>query len=382
MRGYGTRVMNRLKCEMQKRGVTHFLTYADNYAIGYFEKQGFVKQLTMPRTRWHGFIKDYDGGTLMECFVHPKIDYLRIPAMIETQREHLRARISKICGASTVYKGLSAEERRKYAPDPYSLPGVKEAGWVRPAPSTASDGAGGSDGTAGDPASGRRPSMREAMATLVHDLKRQRFSWPFRQPVDPALVPGYDQIITDPVDLSLIESRLEKSLYTTKAQLRADIVRMCDNCRVFNKGTQCVVVVFWTRLHLWSPFCLRVALRAARRCVHFGSTDTHSFFFPFLPRLSLSPSDLADTSASLTSCNSTLSLGSRSSRLMRPEEHRARASWRTRSERARAEVCCCSRRLRGDCARGVGAWVHGYNRRVCGRMRPTSMGSYLEVVPS
>mgnify|MGYP006092108451 FL=1 len=57
--------MNRLKCEMQKRAVTHFLTYADNYAIGYFEKQGFVKQLTMPRERWNGFIKDYDGGTLV-----------------------------------------------------------------------------------------------------------------------------------------------------------------------------------------------------------------------------------------------------------------------------------------------------------------------------
>jgi histone acetyltransferase len=254
VRGYGTRVMNRLKCEMQKRGVTHFLTYADNYAIGYFEKQGFVKQLTMPRTRWHGFIKDYDGGTLMECFIHPKIDYLRIPAMLETQREHLRARISKICGASIVYKGLNAEERRKYATDPYSLPGVKEAGWVRPAPSTASDGA----GTAGDPASGRRPSMLEAMATLIHDLKRQRFSWPFRQPVDAVLVPGYDQIITDPVDLSLIESRLEKSLYTTKAQLRADIVRMCDNCRVFNKGTQCVFAALVRR-------SLRRTLRRALR---------------------------------------------------------------------------------------------------------------------
>ena len=277
--------MNRLKCEMQKRGVTHFLTYADNYAIGYFEKQGFVKQLTMPRTRWHGFIKDYDGGTLMECFVHPKIDYLRIPAMIETQREHLRARISKICGASTVYKGLSAEERRKYAPDPYSLPGVKEAGWVRPAPSTASDGAGGSDGTAGDPASGRRPSMREAMATLVHDLKRQRFSWPFRQPVDPALVPGYDQIITDPVDLSLIESRLEKSLYTTKAQLRADIVRMCDNCRVFNKGTQCVVVSDSSSslVALLSP---RRAPRRAALCSLW--IDRHS-----LVLFSLSPSTLS-----------------------------------------------------------------------------------------
>ena len=66
--------------------------------------------------------------------------------------------------------------------------------------------------------------MLEAMRTLIHDLQRQRFSWPFRQPVDSSLVPGYDEAITDPVDLSLIQTRLESSLYTTKAQLRADIV--------------------------------------------------------------------------------------------------------------------------------------------------------------
>ena len=28
--------------------------------------------------RWVGFIKDYDGGTLMECYVHPGLDYLNV----------------------------------------------------------------------------------------------------------------------------------------------------------------------------------------------------------------------------------------------------------------------------------------------------------------
>ena len=26
--------------------ITHFLTYADNYAVGYFRKQGFTKEVT------------------------------------------------------------------------------------------------------------------------------------------------------------------------------------------------------------------------------------------------------------------------------------------------------------------------------------------------
>jgi histone acetyltransferase len=35
--------------------------------------QGFTKELTMERERWHGYIKDYDGGTLMEFAIHPKV---------------------------------------------------------------------------------------------------------------------------------------------------------------------------------------------------------------------------------------------------------------------------------------------------------------------
>ena len=33
----------------------------------------------MPKDRWFGYIKDYDGGTLMECFIYPHMDYLRVP---------------------------------------------------------------------------------------------------------------------------------------------------------------------------------------------------------------------------------------------------------------------------------------------------------------
>lgn len=45
----------------------YLLTYADNFAIGYFKKQGFTKDQKMAEYKWKGYIKDYDGGTLMEC---------------------------------------------------------------------------------------------------------------------------------------------------------------------------------------------------------------------------------------------------------------------------------------------------------------------------
>lgn len=87
VKGYGTRLMNHLKEFVKQEGITHFLTYADNYAIGYFKKQGFAKVVSMPRPNWFGYIKDYDGGTLMECTIHYQIDYLRITSMVHQQRK-------------------------------------------------------------------------------------------------------------------------------------------------------------------------------------------------------------------------------------------------------------------------------------------------------
>ncbi len=57
--------------------VTLFLNYC----------QGFTKSVSLPRDRWVGYIKDYDGGTLMECVINPHVNYLDIPGLIARQRE-------------------------------------------------------------------------------------------------------------------------------------------------------------------------------------------------------------------------------------------------------------------------------------------------------
>jgi hypothetical protein len=36
--------------------------------------------------RWVGYIKDYDGGTLMECYIHPGMDYLNVSTVVAKQR--------------------------------------------------------------------------------------------------------------------------------------------------------------------------------------------------------------------------------------------------------------------------------------------------------
>jgi histone acetyltransferase len=78
--GYGAHLMAPLKDYVKATSdVMHFLTYADNYAIGHFQKQGFTKEITLEKSIWMGYIKDYEGGTIMQCTILPKIRSLESP---------------------------------------------------------------------------------------------------------------------------------------------------------------------------------------------------------------------------------------------------------------------------------------------------------------
>lgn len=65
VKGYGTHLMNHLKDYHIRNGVFHFLTFADEFAIGYFKKQGFSKDIKLSKAVYQGYIKDYEGATLM-----------------------------------------------------------------------------------------------------------------------------------------------------------------------------------------------------------------------------------------------------------------------------------------------------------------------------
>ncbi|CRK22732.1 hypothetical protein BN1723_018334, partial [Verticillium longisporum] len=93
VKGYGAHLMSHLKDYVKATSdVMHFLTYADNYAIGYFKKQGFTKEITLPRSVWMGYIKDYEGGTIMQCSMLPRIRYLEMGRMLLKQKECVQAK--------------------------------------------------------------------------------------------------------------------------------------------------------------------------------------------------------------------------------------------------------------------------------------------------
>ena len=65
--GYGGHLMNHFKDHvLETSQARHFLTYADNDAIGYFQKQGFTVDVTLDKLLWMGYIKDYEGSTIMQ----------------------------------------------------------------------------------------------------------------------------------------------------------------------------------------------------------------------------------------------------------------------------------------------------------------------------
>lgn len=82
-------LMNHFKMHIKNTypGMLHFLTYADNYAVGYFKKQGFSKDVTLDRSAWAGYIKDYEGATILQCAMLPSVDYIHVRELLNGQRE-------------------------------------------------------------------------------------------------------------------------------------------------------------------------------------------------------------------------------------------------------------------------------------------------------
>jgi histone acetyltransferase len=115
----------------------HFLTYADNYAIGYFKKQGFTKEITLDKTKWMGFIKDYEGGTIMQCSMIPRIRYLEASRMLAKQKECVNAMIRANSKSHIVHPPPKEFRNGPCKIDPSSIPAISKflkffpESWIR-----------------------------------------------------------------------------------------------------------------------------------------------------------------------------------------------------------------------------------------------------------
>lgn len=222
VRGYGAHLMNHLKDYVRSTTkIKYFLTYADNYAIGYFKKQGFTKDITLPKKVWMGYIKDYEGGTLMQCTMLPKIRYLDSNKILSLQKAAILRKIRSIGRSHIVHKGIEHFKNENFKPlNPFEIPGVKEAGWTREM-----------DDLAQKP---KRGAHYVAMLTILTEMQNHPSNWPFLQPVNREEVPDYYDVIKEPMDLSTMEVKLENDVYESMDDFIYDCKLIFNNCRQYN----------------------------------------------------------------------------------------------------------------------------------------------------
>ena len=104
----------------------HFLTYADNYAIGYFKKQGFTKEITLDKHKWMGYIKDYEGGTIMQCSMIPRIRYLEVGRMLAKQKEAVHVKTRAISKSHIIHSPPREFRKGPCKIDPISIAAISK----------------------------------------------------------------------------------------------------------------------------------------------------------------------------------------------------------------------------------------------------------------
>uniref|UniRef100_A0A667YDW7 Histone acetyltransferase n=1 Tax=Myripristis murdjan TaxID=586833 RepID=A0A667YDW7_9TELE len=222
VKGYGTHLMNHLKEYHIKHNILYFLTYADEYAIGYFKKQGFSKDIKVPKSRYLGYIKDYEGATLMECELNPRIPYTELSHIIKRQKEIIKKLIErKQSQIRKVYPGLTCFKEGVRQIPVESIPGIRETGWK---PSNKEKGK-----EVKDP-----DLLYNMLKNLLAQIKTHPDAWPFMEPVKKSEAPDYYEIIRFPIDLKTMTERLKNRYYVTKKLFIADLQRIITNCREYN----------------------------------------------------------------------------------------------------------------------------------------------------
>ncbi|XP_069041780.1 histone acetyltransferase KAT2A isoform X2 [Lepisosteus oculatus] len=222
VKGYGTHLMNHLKEYHIKHNILYFLTYADEYAIGYFKKQGFSKDIKVPKSRYLGYIKDYEGATLMECELNPRIPYTELSHIIKKQKEIIKKLIErKQSQIRKVYPGLTCFKEGVRQIPVESIPGIRETGWK---PSTKDKSK-----ELKDP-----DLLYNMLKNLLAQIKTHPDAWPFMEPVKKTEAPDYYEFIRFPIDLKTMTERLKNRYYVTKKLFIADLQRIISNCRDYN----------------------------------------------------------------------------------------------------------------------------------------------------
>ena len=165
------------------------------------------------------YIKDYDGGTLMEAYCNPEVDYSNLSEIVNKQKEAIKTemhhllRVKQLNKFSDLEKILTSNKREvnKYNfifpqinqdNDPEDLviskklfdkiPGISESLWQY------------KDYEHMIKNDHNNINFFTQCRNLVTKIKQNKNSWPFLKPVDPKYVQDYYEVIKYPMDLQTI----------------------------------------------------------------------------------------------------------------------------------------------------------------------------------
>jgi histone acetyltransferase len=280
-KGYGKLIMSYLKEHVKNEGIDYFLTYADNYAIKYFAKQAFSKTITMHHDRWRNWIKDYDGATLMECGIIKEVNYVLINEIVKKQQVALVERIKNVSPSFREYS-FGEKIQQEYqqqellnqqnnnntastntsttttsttnSDDPSSSSSTRPNPSVFPIPLTSIPGAEkfaiqiqtyppprytsfpSSSSDTSNNHQNRIPFLilTAKLSAILTKLTQSPDSWPFRSPVDRTVVVDYYNVISHPMDLTTMQSKLNNGIYIDSTLFEQDVALISHNCKVYN----------------------------------------------------------------------------------------------------------------------------------------------------
>ncbi|NXE42104.1 KAT2A acetyltransferase, partial [Ptilorrhoa leucosticta] len=182
--------------------------------------RGFSKDIKVPKSRYLGYIKDYEGATLMECELNPRIPYTELSHIIKKQKEIIKKLIErKQAQIRKVYPGLTCFKEGVRQIPIESVPGIRES-W---------QGIGQEGSELKDP-----DQLYNMLKNLLAQIKTHPSAWPFMEPVKKSEAPDYYEIIRFPIDLKTMTERLKNRYYVTKKLFIADLQRIITNCREYN----------------------------------------------------------------------------------------------------------------------------------------------------
>ena len=288
--------MNNLKAHVRNTlKIDHFLVYADNTAVGFFKKQGFTPNITLPLELWKGYIKDYSESILMQVrrrdssipstfLVYPSFSPISItfnpnqPVYHASQSGLLGCvwntesttkgyfvrhfwsnfRVSSHSSRSETFsKTIESVWRWSFKFHTFSNGSTPwyEGGWLEwehgflvsfeesfeesycpPWSFSHSNFLFRASITLSSVKHNHTQTIKAQhlfMRNLVEDMRIHRSSYPFLTPVLPSVV-GYYTSIKDPMDLETLGNNVMGDKYSKLSRFIRDVEKIFSNCRKFN----------------------------------------------------------------------------------------------------------------------------------------------------